>query len=497
VLGVGGVGSAALDQLARRGLKVWDRPISAGARPGQLAWSHRLIRQAYLNIPITFPCSSGLRVCGLTFRPFGQDAVSRGRRASGGPSRRPRGCRGFWPAAASTVLTSKSFPKNRSRRGFRLRVPLPLVAVFERRAGYLDVEDCVGREAARLAVEQGATLEIGASIRAWKVDGTRRAGRDRPRRFPRDEPRRPRPARGGTLWPVYASRFKSCANRSTGTLRRSGFIHPRWVFRAFSTRPTVAVFTVFPASTARAEGGRAHGRLPVADPLRVDRILDPVRRCESTTVPRRVSPGVNREPLHSHVPVYAKPGRPFRRRSASEHRKSRSPPALSGPVSSSPRCWEGAGRPCAARTKRGWPMLSLMPRSPCMPPARRGEHEAVYCGAFAQAADSDQGIKGNDPFRAGEKLVAKSLAFFGRRSLLAQDFADLVRCWVRVVALGNSLGPIIQVVIVMPSGLHGKRPSGVRSGLEVPSIDDFGRNRPPRQILGRPGNGMSLACGSG
>ena len=52
-----------------------------------------------------------------------------------------------------------------------LRVPPPLVAVFEKRAGYLDVEDCV-REAARLAVEQGAQLQIGESARGWKVDGT-------------------------------------------------------------------------------------------------------------------------------------------------------------------------------------------------------------------------------------------------------------------------------------------------------------------------------------
>ncbi len=52
-----------------------------------------------------------------------------------------------------------------------LRVGPPLVALFERRAGYLDVEDCV-REASRQACERGATLQTGESVRSWKADGS-------------------------------------------------------------------------------------------------------------------------------------------------------------------------------------------------------------------------------------------------------------------------------------------------------------------------------------
>src|SRR5579872_4702752 len=173
VLGVGGVGSAALEQRARRGLKVVgiDR-FPPGHDRGSSHGRTRLIRQAYFEHPDYVPLlkraydlwADVSERCGKTL--YHQVGVFQAGRADGTV------VPGVLASARQHGLDIEQLTtKEVAERFPGLRVRPPLVAVFEKRAGYLDVEDCV-REAARLAVEQGAQLQIGESIRSWRTDGS-------------------------------------------------------------------------------------------------------------------------------------------------------------------------------------------------------------------------------------------------------------------------------------------------------------------------------------
>ena len=172
VIGTGGVGSAALYHLARSGARAigLDR-FPSGHSQGSSHGQTRIIRQAYhehLNyVPLL------LRAYELWHeleQEVQQKLFYQVGLLFGGP---PNGeiVRGVLQAAAEHGLDVEDLSlQEASARwpGFRLRDDHR--HVFEPRAGFLLVEDCV-KAHAEAAVRAGATLQSGVAVRGWKPDG--------------------------------------------------------------------------------------------------------------------------------------------------------------------------------------------------------------------------------------------------------------------------------------------------------------------------------------
>jgi sarcosine oxidase len=168
VLGVGGVGSAALFHLAGRGAKVLglDR-FSPGHDRGSSHGRTRIIRQAYFEHPDYVP---------LLFRAYElwDDLGTR----RGSALRHEIGVLQVGPPESSVLSgvcdsarqhrldideldareIQERFPGFRADEGWQ--------GVFERRAGYLDVEACVVAHAEE-AVKVGAELQTRVEVRCW------------------------------------------------------------------------------------------------------------------------------------------------------------------------------------------------------------------------------------------------------------------------------------------------------------------------------------------
>jgi sarcosine oxidase len=172
VLGVGGVGSAALFHLASRGARVLglDRfapPHDRGSSHGQT----RLIRQAYYEHPDYVP---------LVQRAFnGWRALEAG---SGETLYHEVGLLQVGPAAGEVVRGVRASaarhhlpienltPREAAARFRGFRIPDFCEAIFERRAGYLLVERAVQAHVNE-ALRMGATLQSGEEVRRWRVTG--------------------------------------------------------------------------------------------------------------------------------------------------------------------------------------------------------------------------------------------------------------------------------------------------------------------------------------
>ncbi|MFG0332479.1 MAG: N-methyl-L-tryptophan oxidase [Maioricimonas sp. JB049] len=183
VIGVGGIGSACLYHLSRRGLRVlgleqFDVPTDRGSSHG----ASRVIRQAYFEHPDYVPLlrnayagwSELEKVSGrslyqptgiLVAGPPGGEAVA--------------GCR---LAARQHQLAIENLTAAQAMSRFpALRIPRELDVVFERNAGFLYVEECV-RAHAEAAVARGAVLQCRERVRSWESrQGTIRLLTDRGR----------------------------------------------------------------------------------------------------------------------------------------------------------------------------------------------------------------------------------------------------------------------------------------------------------------------------
>jgi len=172
VLGAGGVGSAALYELARRGLRslAIDRfrpPHDRGSTHGQT----RVIRLAYFEHPDYVPL---LRE---SYRLWHDLEAATGRRLfhevgllEVGPA---DGCvvPGVLRAAKEHGLEIEPLTASEIKRRWPvLCVPDDLVGVFERNAGYLLVEDCVTTQLTA-AQALGAELLTDAIVESWSADG--------------------------------------------------------------------------------------------------------------------------------------------------------------------------------------------------------------------------------------------------------------------------------------------------------------------------------------
>jgi monomeric sarcosine oxidase len=173
VIGCGAVGSGALHQLAKRGLKVLglDRfgpPHNRGSSHGRT----RMIRQAYFEHPDYVP---------LVLRAY--ELWGELERAVGRTLYRETGLLEFGPpdgvvvpgvlasAKQHGLAVDELSPADVRRRFPEFVVPGGMTGVFERRAGFLHVEDAIRaqlEEAARL----GAVLHVDRPATAWRSEGT-------------------------------------------------------------------------------------------------------------------------------------------------------------------------------------------------------------------------------------------------------------------------------------------------------------------------------------
>ena len=172
VLGVGGVGSAALFHLAARGSRVLGlERFVPGHDRGSSHGQTRLIRQAYFEHPDYVPMVRRAfelwaeleAQCGETlYRQVGLLQI--------GP---PDGevVRGVRESARVHGLPIENLSADDCRKRFPgFRLPEGCEAVFESRAGYLLVERAVEAHA-RLAVERGAELHSGETTLSWRANG--------------------------------------------------------------------------------------------------------------------------------------------------------------------------------------------------------------------------------------------------------------------------------------------------------------------------------------
>lgn len=173
VLGLGGVGSAALYHLARRGFRTlgidqFAPPHERGSTHGQT----RIIRQAYFEHPDYVPLV--LRAYELwreVEAATGETLFAQVGLLEVGPADGVV-VPGVLASAARHRLDVESLSAAEIERRFAgFRVPDHCVGVFEAAAGFLHVERCVAAHL-ELARRAGATLQTNTTVRGWSRDGS-------------------------------------------------------------------------------------------------------------------------------------------------------------------------------------------------------------------------------------------------------------------------------------------------------------------------------------
>jgi monomeric sarcosine oxidase len=172
VLGTGGVGGAALCQLARRGARVIGlERFEPGHDRGSSHGITRIIRQAYYEHPDYVPLV--LRAYELwaeLSEQCGASLVSEVGLLQVGPLD-GEVVQGVLASAARFGLDVERLDaRELPRRWSGLRASDDLVGVFERRAGFLRVEECVKAHVAQ-AVSSGAELRVGCEVYLWRSEG--------------------------------------------------------------------------------------------------------------------------------------------------------------------------------------------------------------------------------------------------------------------------------------------------------------------------------------
>lgn len=173
VLGAGGVGSAALAELARRGVRAvgidrFHPPHDQGSSHGQ----SRVIRQAYFEHPDYVPLlKESYRLWRELEAATDQKLFHEVGLLEVGPSDGIVIPGVLRAAAEHDLAVEQVSAAEIERRWPGLQVSDELVGVFEQNAGYLLVEDCV---AANLKVAQaaGAMLLTDTVVHDWQADGS-------------------------------------------------------------------------------------------------------------------------------------------------------------------------------------------------------------------------------------------------------------------------------------------------------------------------------------
>lgn len=280
VLGAGGVGSAALYHLARRGVRVlgierFSPPHDRGSSHGQT----RIIRQAYFEHPDYVPL---LKRAYELWRELESQTGRKLYHPTGllevGPAQGVV-LPGVLESARRHNLAVDTLSAEEARRRFpAFAIPDGCEAVFERDAGYLRVEDCV-RTHIEEALRMGAELRTYEAVRDWRVvNGQAVVATDR----------------GTYTAPRLALTPGAWATTLLAELRvplRVVRKHLHWFdnadprFReenggpAFFYETPDGYYYGFPQIDGRGVKAAEHsGGDTVADPLEVDRSLDPAER---------------------------------------------------------------------------------------------------------------------------------------------------------------------------------------------------------------------------
>ena len=296
VLGAGGVGSAAMWQLAQRGLRVLgiDRfapPHDRGSSHGQT----RIIRQAYFEHTDYVPLALE------SYRLWEQLERSSGRRLKVETGLLQAGpadgvvVPGVWHAArvhgldVQRLAASEIADRWPSFRGLD-----EMVGAFEHRAGYLLVEDCVA--ACLAAAKQcGADLLEGVEVIDWSSDGEVRV-RTTAGEFAADRLVIAAGAWAGQL--LETLRLSLAVRRKTMMWHASSDprTHASAGFPCFLLEVPQGFFYGFPAIDDRGLKVAQHdGGAVIADPLTVDRTLHDSDRALVEAF------------LHQHLPAVATP----------------------------------------------------------------------------------------------------------------------------------------------------------------------------------------------
>jgi monomeric sarcosine oxidase len=171
VLGCGAVGSAAAMHLARRGARVlgidrFNPPHDRGSSHGQT----RMIRQAYFEHPDYVPLVQRAFVLWEELaRATGQDLYHETGLVEVGPTD-GEVVSGVLAAARHHALPVEELSAaDVPRRWPGMQAPAGMRAVFERRAGYLRVEDCVAAQIAA-ARRAGSEMIVNTPVRSWRAE---------------------------------------------------------------------------------------------------------------------------------------------------------------------------------------------------------------------------------------------------------------------------------------------------------------------------------------
>jgi sarcosine oxidase len=172
VLGAGGVGSAAMFHLARRGLRVigLDR-FSAAHDRGSSHGETRVIRQAYFEHPDYVPLLLKAYARWAELESItGHNLLQQVGLLQVGPAHGAV-VSGVLASARQHQLQVEQLTATETERRFPgVRVPEGMCAAFEPRAGFLRVEKCVlGHLLA--AMQCGAELRTGVAVQSWRAQG--------------------------------------------------------------------------------------------------------------------------------------------------------------------------------------------------------------------------------------------------------------------------------------------------------------------------------------
>ena len=306
VLGTGGFGSGALYHLARRGVRALGiEQFQAAHDRGSSHGETRIVRQAYFEHPAYVPllrhsyelwsqleAEAGcplMHLCGLMLAgPPEGEAIAGARLA----------------AQSHQIEIENVPPAHAALRFPGFRVPEGFEVVFEARAGYLEVENCVRAHLERAQV-RGATLRTGETARQWSSD--ERSVRVRTERGEYEA------AALIITAGAWASRMLADLNAPLSVLRKPVFWHPVTgpeydVARgapAFYFQMPSGAFYGFPSLDGATVKLAEHtGGEPVADPDHLarsthDRDHEPVRRFIQQTMP-----ALDLQPLRSSVCMY-------------------------------------------------------------------------------------------------------------------------------------------------------------------------------------------------
>lgn len=172
VLGTGGVGSAALYHLARRGVRAigLDR-FPAGHDRGSSHGQSRIIRQAYFEHPDYVPL---LHRAYELWRDLQRWQETKLFYQVGllevGPADGVVVPGVLEAARQHNLIVDRLTPAESHKRFPALHVPDDCEAVFEEKAGYLLVEQCVQAHL-KAAVAAGAEHQTGVDVRYWEFEG--------------------------------------------------------------------------------------------------------------------------------------------------------------------------------------------------------------------------------------------------------------------------------------------------------------------------------------